>query len=138
MAPLFEAGQNQVNVRKPHAKHAFTSVLRAAYTALARAGHAASVRKIALLLALLAALATAGAAGGGPPRRHPPGGQRGPPPPQLIQELDGSRARIVVTPRTVIVLDGRPATLSELRRGDVVFVVHVGRRPARQIRAFSR
>ncbi len=138
MAPLFEAGQNQVNVRKPHAKHAFTSVLRAAYTALARAGHAASVRKIALLLALLAALATAGAAWARPRVLDRGVVLRVRPHAILIQELDGSRARIVVTPRTVIVLDGRPATLSELRRGDVVFVVHVGRRPARQIRAFSR
>ncbi|HZT15548.1 MAG TPA: hypothetical protein VFA19_06325 [Gaiellaceae bacterium] len=96
------------------------------------------MRKIALLLALLAALATAGAAWARPRVLDRGVVLRVRPHAILIQELDGSRARIVVTPRTVIVLDGRPATLSELRRGDVVFVVHVGRRPARQIRAFSR
>jgi hypothetical protein len=56
----------------------------------------------------------------------------------LLRELDGTRERIVVTARTVIILDGRPARLSDLRPGDVVFVVHGRRLPARRIRAFSR
>ena len=56
----------------------------------------------------------------------------------VLQELDGSRARIPVSPRTRVTLDGKPATLRELRRGDVAFVVHFGARPALRIRAFSR
>jgi hypothetical protein len=56
----------------------------------------------------------------------------------VLRELDGSRVRIAVSPRTVVVLDGRPATLAELKRGDVAYVVHLGARPAVRIRAFSR
>lgn len=138
MAPLFEGRQNQVNVRKSHAKPAFTSVLRGAYTALAQAGHAASVRTVPLLLALVAALAVAAPASARNRAVDRGVVLRVRPHAILIQELDGSRARIVVTPRTVIVLDGQPATIRDLRRGDVVFVLHAGRRPAVRIRAFSR
>jgi hypothetical protein len=56
----------------------------------------------------------------------------------VLQELDGTRARIPVSPRTIVTLDGRPATLRALRRGDVAFVLHFGPRPALRIRAFSR
>jgi hypothetical protein len=56
----------------------------------------------------------------------------------VLQELDGTRARIPISLRTVVTLDGRPATLRELRRGDVAFVLHFGDRPALRIRAFSR
>jgi hypothetical protein len=56
----------------------------------------------------------------------------------VVRELDGSRVRITVSRRTVVVLDGRPAALAQLQPGDVVFVVHFGARPAARIRAFSR
>lgn len=56
----------------------------------------------------------------------------------VLQQLDGTRTRIRVSPATVITLDGRLVALRRLRRGDVAFVVHVGRRPASLIRAFSR
>jgi hypothetical protein len=55
----------------------------------------------------------------------------------VLQELDGTRARIRVSPRTVVVLDGRRAALRDLRRGDVAFVLHFGLRPALRIRAFT-
>jgi len=140
MAAVFEGRQNHVNVRKPHANHAFTSVLRGANTPLAAAGHAATVRR-ALLLSVLVALASLVVAASASARARVV--DRGVvlrvrPFAILIQELDGSRARIRVSPRTVVVLDGRPATLSALRRGEVVWVIHVGRRPALRIRAFSR
>jgi len=96
------------------------------------------VRKIVVVLALLAALAAAAPASARPRVVDRGVVLRVRPHAILIQELDGSRARIVVTRRTVVLLDGRPAALSELRRGDVVLVVHAGRRPAQQIRAFSR
>ena len=139
MAPLFERDQNQVNVRKSHAKPAFTSVLRPAYTVLAAASHADGVRRAVVFLTILAALAIASSASARPPGVVDRGVVLRVRPHMLfIQELDGTRARIVVVPRTVIVLDGHPATLRDLRRGDVVFVLHVGRRPALRIRAFSR
>jgi hypothetical protein len=56
----------------------------------------------------------------------------------VLRELDGSRVRIPVSRQTIIVLDGHPATLPELQRGDVAYVVHFGARPAVRIRAFSR
>lgn len=56
----------------------------------------------------------------------------------VLLELDGSRARIPVSPRTIVLLDGRPAQLADLRRGDIAFVLHFKHRPALRIRAFSR
>ncbi len=56
----------------------------------------------------------------------------------VLRELDGSRQLILVSPATRVVLDGLPARLRDLRRGDVAYVVHVGSRPAIRIRAFSR
>ncbi|HEY7208305.1 MAG TPA: hypothetical protein VH416_08680 [Gaiellaceae bacterium] len=55
----------------------------------------------------------------------------------VLEELDGTRARIKVGPRTLVLVDGQPATLGDLRRGEVAIVVHFGRRPAAQIRAFT-
>jgi hypothetical protein len=54
----------------------------------------------------------------------------------VVRELDGSRVRFAVRPRTTIQLDGRAATLDELERGDVVVVVHRGQ-IATAVRAFS-
>ena len=56
----------------------------------------------------------------------------------FLRALDGTRERIGVSPKTVITLDGRPAVLRDLRRGDVVIVVHAGHKPAVQIQAFTR
>jgi hypothetical protein len=56
----------------------------------------------------------------------------------VLRELDGTRARIPVSPRTVVLLDGQRATLADLQPGEVAYVVHFGRRPAVEIRAFSR
>jgi hypothetical protein len=55
----------------------------------------------------------------------------------VLQELDGTRARVRVGPRTRVRLDGRPASLRDLRRGQVAIVVHFGRRPAAVVRAFT-
>jgi hypothetical protein len=55
----------------------------------------------------------------------------------VLVELDGSRVRIPVSRETLVTVDGRPATLADLRRGEVAFVLHVGRRPAVSIRAFT-
>lgn len=56
----------------------------------------------------------------------------------VLRELDGTRQRIRVTAATKVVLDGMPARLRDLRRGDVAYVVHVGRHPAVRISAFSQ
>jgi hypothetical protein len=55
----------------------------------------------------------------------------------VLVELDGSRVRIPVSRETLVTVDGRPAALVDLRRGEVAFVLHVGRRPAVSIRAFT-
>lgn len=55
----------------------------------------------------------------------------------VLRELDGSRVRIRLAARTAITLDGFPATVVDLRRGQIAFVVHFGRRPARAVRAFT-
>ncbi|HEV2593340.1 MAG TPA: hypothetical protein VGU02_15765 [Gaiellaceae bacterium] len=55
----------------------------------------------------------------------------------LVQELDGTRDRIPVSKTTRVVLNGRRARLRDLHRGDVVYVMRVGRLPATRIRAFS-
>lgn len=132
-------------MRKSHAKHAFTSVLRPAYTLLAAASHAARVRgakKAVLVLVLLFAVSAPAVAGtrGSRGMRAVDRGVvvRVRPAAIVLQELDGSRARIRVSAATIVVLDGRRSTLLALRRGDVAFVVHIGRRPALRIRAFSQ
>ena len=56
------------------------------------------------------------------------------PPSFVIRELDGTRMRFVIGPRTVITLDGRRVRLAQLRRGDVASVEHAGRR-AIEVRA---
>ena len=55
----------------------------------------------------------------------------------VLLELDGSKVRIPVARQTVVTVDGKPATLADLRRGEVAFVLHVGKRPAVSIRAFT-
>jgi len=47
------------------------------------------------------------------------------------------KVRIPVARQTVVTVDGKPATLADLRRGEVAFVLHVGKRPAVSIRAFT-
>jgi len=55
----------------------------------------------------------------------------------VLLELDGSKVRIPVARRTIVTVDGKPATLADLRRGEVAFVLHLGRKPAVSIRAFT-
>jgi len=55
----------------------------------------------------------------------------------VLRELDGTQQRVAIAPRTLILLDGSPATLSALQRGDVVYVVQVGRGAADEVRAFT-
>lgn len=55
----------------------------------------------------------------------------------VLLELDGSRVRIPVGRETLVTVDGRPAALADLRRGEVAFVLHFGRKPAVSIRAFT-
>lgn len=124
-------------MRKSDAKPAFTSVLRRAYTPLATARHAARVRR-ALVLPFLAVLLFAASASAATRAVDRGVVIRVRPAMITLQELDGSRVRIRVSRSTTVVLDGRSARLRELRRGDVAFVVHFGRRPALSIRAFSR
>ncbi len=56
----------------------------------------------------------------------------------VLRELDGTRAFLRVDGATAVMLDGHPASLHDLQRGDVAIVFHRGRRPAVLVRAFSR
>ena len=56
----------------------------------------------------------------------------------VLRELDGTRQRFRVGPATIGTLDGRPATILDLQRGDVAFVQHFRMLAAFRIRAFSR
>jgi hypothetical protein len=55
----------------------------------------------------------------------------------VLLELDGSKVRIPVGRQTIVTVDGKPATLADLRRGEVAFVLHLGKKPAVSIRAFT-
>lgn len=94
------------------------------------------MRRIAIVFALLLVLAAPAAAARGVVDRGLVVRVR--PFAIVIRALDGSRERFRVSPATVVLLDGKPATIQELKRGDVAFVQHVRQRPAIQIRAFSR
>jgi hypothetical protein len=44
----------------------------------------------------------------------------------VVRELDGTRMRYLITPATIVKLDGRRVRLRRLQRGDVAVVVHEG------------
>jgi hypothetical protein len=56
----------------------------------------------------------------------------------VLRELDGRVVGISVAARTRVLVNGSPATLSDIRPGFVASVVHDGSAPARLIRAFGR
>jgi hypothetical protein len=56
----------------------------------------------------------------------------------VLRELDGTQRSFRVGPSTLVLLDGRPAALLDLQRGDVAVVQHFGRLPALRVRAFTR
>lgn len=55
----------------------------------------------------------------------------------LLRELDGVTVRLLVGPRTRVLVDGDAASLAAIRRGFVAVVYHQGRRPARLIEAYD-
>ena len=56
----------------------------------------------------------------------------------VLRELDGSIVSIAVGARTRVLLNGRPATLADIKPGFVAGVTHNGSAPAKVIRAFGR
>lgn len=56
----------------------------------------------------------------------------------VLRELDGTQRRFRVGPSTIITLDGHPAAILDLQRGDVAVVQHFRKLPAFRIRAFTR
>jgi hypothetical protein len=55
----------------------------------------------------------------------------------VLRALDGSTVTLALGPATNVRLNGRPATLADLRPGLVASVTHNGDRPARVVRAFG-
>ncbi|HEX5448912.1 MAG TPA: hypothetical protein VFW85_02500 [Gaiellaceae bacterium] len=56
----------------------------------------------------------------------------------VLRALDGSTQRVVVPPRSTVLLNGHAVALRALRPGDIVLVVRRrGRGAAMEIRAFS-
>lgn len=56
----------------------------------------------------------------------------------VLRELDGSTVSIAVGARTLVLVNGLPATLADVQPGFVAAVAHRGSNPARLIRAFGR
>lgn len=56
----------------------------------------------------------------------------------VLRELDGTQHSFRVGPETIVTLDGHPATILDLQRGDVAVVQHFRKLPAFRIRAFTR
>jgi hypothetical protein len=56
----------------------------------------------------------------------------------VLRELDGSTVALQVGARTRVLLNGQPATLTDIRPGFVAAVTHNGSAPARVVRAFGR
>jgi hypothetical protein len=56
----------------------------------------------------------------------------------MLRELDGSQRNFRISGSTVVTLDGHPATILDLQRGDIAFVDHFGKQPAFRVRAFTR
>jgi hypothetical protein len=55
----------------------------------------------------------------------------------LLREADGTVVTVSVAPNAVVLLNGRPATLAELRRGMVVLTIREGGAAASDVRARS-
>ena len=56
----------------------------------------------------------------------------------VLRALDGSEIRVLLGPETRFRLNGRPATVGEIRPGFVAEAVTIGDGPARVLRAFGR
>jgi len=56
----------------------------------------------------------------------------------VLRELDGSTVAITIGATTRVLLNGLPATITDIRPGFVAAVAHDGTAPARVIRAFGR
>src|SRR5262249_33540755 len=56
----------------------------------------------------------------------------------VLRELDGNTVSIAVGARTLVLVNGLPATLDDIQPGFVAAVAHRGSNPARLIRAFGR
>ena len=56
----------------------------------------------------------------------------------VLRELDGNTVSIAVGARTLVLVNGIPATLADILPGFVAAVAHRGPNPARLIRAFGR
>ena len=56
----------------------------------------------------------------------------------VIRELDGGLRRFRIGAATIVMLDGQPATVLDLQRGEVAYVQYFGARPAFRIRAFTQ
>lgn len=126
-----------VNACKPYEKPRFTFDLRCLHTPLTGTGHSSVIRRFAIALLLLGAFA-APAQARPKPSAEVSGiivrvDQRA----IVVRALDGSTERVNLTGRAAVSLDGKRATLSALRPGDVVIVMRRGRGAAIEIRAFS-
>jgi hypothetical protein len=55
----------------------------------------------------------------------------------VLRELDGSTVRIPVAPTTRVFVDGKRATLANVKRGFVVTVTWTAGKPARVLQAFN-
>ena len=56
----------------------------------------------------------------------------------VLRGLDGSTLTLAVGPRTLVLLNGQPSTLSAIQPGFAAAVAHNGSRPARAVRAFGQ
>ena len=56
----------------------------------------------------------------------------------VLRELDGSQHGFRISGSTIVTLDGHPATILDLQRGDIAYVDHFGKQPAFRVRAFTR
>jgi hypothetical protein len=80
------------------------------------------MRRLCLVLCVALVFASPGAAAGQAVDRGLITRVR--PPRFVLRELDGSRIHFAVKRSTNVTLDGQPARLAQLRRGDVAVVVH--------------
>jgi len=56
----------------------------------------------------------------------------------VLRGLDGTTLTLAVGPRTLVLLNGQPSTLSAIQPGFAATVAHNGSRPARAVRAFGQ
>lgn len=100
----------------------------------------AAPRRLALLVACLATLSLAGTASAGLRDLTIDRGivQSVSASQIVLRELDGSSVALAVNDTTRVLLNGAPATLTDIQPGFVAAVAHNGPRPARVVRAFGR